>query len=152
MNLLDFTIRRLLVTIARRVSMKLWGIQSLIRLRYDRLKTWAEAEMWRPSLRTKMSVALRRGPREVLVRFMRKICQVHMLRRGTFNRVFFPLFSLKKRGGHLGGSVSWAFDSWLQLRLWFHSGEIEPHLELCSECGARLGFSLSAPSTLSKIK
>ena len=55
--------------------------------------------------------------------------------------------------GHLGGSVSWASNSWLQLRSWSQGCGIEPCVGLWAEHGACLRFSLPLPLTpaLSKI-
>ena len=47
--------------------------------------------------------------------------------------------------GHLGGSVSWASDSWFWLRSWSQYCGMESCVRLCSEQGACLGFPLSAP-------
>lgn len=48
---------------------------------------------------------------------------------------------------HLGGSVSWASDSWFQFRSWSQGHEMQPHVQLCARHGACLRFSLS-PSAL----
>ena len=44
----------------------------------------------------------------------------------------------------LGGSVGWASDSWFWLKSWSQCCGIEPHVGLCTECGACLRFSLSS--------
>ena len=49
---------------------------------------------------------------------------------------------------HLGGSVSWASNSWFQFRSWFQSCDIEPCVGLHVECGDCLGFSLPLTSPL----
>ena len=43
----------------------------------------------------------------------------------------------------LGGSVSWASDSWFWLRSQSQGCEIKPRVRLFTECGACLRFSLS---------
>ena len=51
--------------------------------------------------------------------------------------------------GRLGGSVSWASDSWFWLRSWSHSSWVQaPHWALCWQHRACLGSYLS-PTSLS---
>ena len=49
---------------------------------------------------------------------------------------------LSKERWLLGGSVHWVSAFWFQLRSWFQSRGIEPHVGVHAECGAFLEFYL----------
>ena len=59
----------------------------------------------------------------------------------------------KSQQGCLGGSASWASDSWFWLMSWSQGHEMKPSIGLCAEHGVFLRFSPSptAPPPLKKI-
>ena len=109
-------------TLGQRQAPNHWATQGSLRLKFFSATRWSRSLGWETNICRRMERKRRHSS-----------AQDQDIELKAFNDDFKKLYK-----GHLGGSVSWATDSWFWLRSWFQGGGIEPPGQTLSSLGSLL--------------